>query len=361
MFLAIGACVLVLGVSIGGVTLLARAFVASGSAATVTWPGELAPDGSWMRTALHLQTNALLADPAMSGLVWAATSSGVWTTHDDGTTWQRTGDYMRSTAVSLGVSAASDTIFAGGGDGTVYREESHLAPSVEWAAISRPLGVDRPIFSLAPSYNGHVVLAGTFGALLRGERIGGEWGWRVVARTGDSAVTSILWLAGSDRLAVAAVFGSRPAVISTRDGGHTWQPDARGLPRTLPTQALIETSKRPSQIILTTMGGGVWRWSRVGRWSDISAGLPARHAMPIIAERSSGALVLYAGTMGFGVYARQRESPWRRLGQGLAGGQYTALALAMSSWPRRTLLVGTALGVFRYDPSRKPGDSGESG
>jgi hypothetical protein len=97
------------------------------------------------------------------------------------------------------------------------------------------------------------------------------------------------------------------------------------------------------------MGDGVWLRSATGRWRDVSAGLPARHAMPLVAAPASRE-VLYAGTMGFGVYVRQGAGPWRRLGRGLNGGAYTVLALAMTAGSHPTLLAGTALGLFRYTP-----------
>jgi hypothetical protein len=69
--------------------------------------------------------------------------------------------------------------------------------------------------------------------------------------------------------------------------------------------------------------------------------------MPIVAVRERGRELLYAGTMGYGIYAKQGATPWRRIGQGLMGGKYTALGLAMALHPRRALLVATALGVYR--------------
>ena len=121
------------------------------------------------------------------------------------------------------------------------------------------------------------------------------------------------------------------------------------MPSALPTQALLALATGAQQIILSTMGDGVWLRSATGWWHDVSVGLPARHAMPLVAVPGR-AVALYAGTMGFGVYARQGTGPWRRLGRGLSGGAYTVLALAMTSGSHPTLLAGTALGLFRYAP-----------
>jgi hypothetical protein len=112
---------------------------------------------------------------------------------------------------------------------------------------------------------------------------------------------------------------------------------------------LLALATGARQIILSPMGDGVWLRAATGQWRDVSAGLPARHAMPLVAAPGRQ-VALYAGTMGFGVYARQGAGPWRRLGRGLSGGAYTVLALAMTPGSHPTLLAGTALGLFRYAP-----------
>jgi hypothetical protein len=105
--------------------------------------------------------------------------------------------------------------------------------------------------------------------------------------------------------AYASVFGTWPPVLLSRDDGRTWHPDTAGLPSALPTQALLALASGARQVMLSTMGDGVWLRSATGQWHDVSAGLPARHAMPLVAAPGRSGVALYAGTMGFGVYARQ--------------------------------------------------------
>ncbi len=100
------------------------------------------------------------------------------------------------------------------------------------------------------------------------------------------------------------------------------------------------------------MGGGVWERAAGGTWHEISAGLPARHAMALVALPGSGTRMLYAGTMGDGVYVKQAAVPWRSLGHGLLGTENTILSLAVVSGSPPGLLAGTALGVYRYAPPR---------
>jgi hypothetical protein len=267
-------------------------------------------------------------------------------------TWRRAGAGLDGTAIlTLAASATGRTIVAGGQDGGVYVGAARPEGGGRWRRIGS-LGPDHPVFSvsIAPR-DGRTVLAGTFGALYRGARTGHGWAWQRVARTGEAAVTAIAWAPWDARLAFASVFAAGPSVLVSHDAGRTWRPDSAGPPPALPTYALLAVAPPTPRVYLAAMGGGVWRWSAAGAWQDISAGLPARHAMQLVAARRGTGQVLFAGTMGAGVYARQGEERWRRLGRGLDGGAYTVLSLALTSGPHPDLVVGTVRGLFRYVPS----------
>jgi hypothetical protein len=113
----------------------------------------------------------------------------------------------------------------------------------------------------------------------------------------------------------------------------------------VPAEALVPLPV-DSSVMLTTMGGGVWILHATGKWHDVSAGLPQRHAMPAVDDAADRAQ--FAGTMGYGVYVKQQANAWRRLGHRLSGAEYTVLSLLFSGGPKPQLLAGTARGVFRY-------------
>ena len=311
--------------------------------------------GSWAPTTLTVQTNTLIAEPGHPDAVVAATDDGVWRSGDGGSRWARIGIGLRGKEVdALAATPGDGLLFVGAADGAVYALDAGRAA---WRRLGAPLGAN-PIYSLAVAPDGQgTVLAGTVGGLYRGTTTGG-WHWSHVAQTGDAAVSSIAWVSPSTRRAMASVFGLSPPVLATTDDGRTWRAAATGLPSVLPTQALLALPDRGSrgrQMILTTMGGGVWDRTTAGPWRDISAGLPARHAMPLVALPGAATTVLYAGTMGDGVYVKQGDAAWRPLGHGLTGEDNTILAVAVASGPaatRPTLMVGTAHGVFRYLPAR---------
>lgn len=315
----------------------------------VSWQG-LPLVGSWRPTSLTLHVNALLTG-RQRGLVVAATSDGLWRSGNGGIAWRPAG--LKGIAiVSLAEGAEGGDLVSGSDDGVIYLGSQRRGSNWGWRRIGGPWGAAHPVFSLALSPSGKMILAGTFGSLYRGTSAHGRWRWQRAAQTsGDAAVTSIVWLPWATQRAAAAVFGVRPPILVSRDGGRTWRADSRGLPPALPTQTLLPASLSMDRLILTTMGDGVWRQDGRAPWRDMSAGLPERHAMPIVGVSGHRTTVFYAGTMGYGVYATQGTTPWRRIGEGLSGGQYTSLGIAMAPGPHPSLLVGTALGVYRYVPS----------
>jgi|SRR5579884_2106143 len=332
----------------GAVLVVARLVVVPLLLGDGSWDG-IPLGGRWVLTGLRADTNAVAVDPSDPATVWAAARNGLHVSEDGGLHWHGVASNLPPTdMLSLAISPDGRTILAGGENGGIF-EGTRNGATWRWRGINRPLGTSNPIFSLALSRNGRVLLAGTVDAIYRGHRAGHSWIWQRTARTNQSSITSIIWLPSNRHEALAAVFASYPSVLRTEDGGLTWHGEASGLPhRGVPTQQLIALPFRRPNVVLTTMGQGVWQWAGSGAWRDISAGLPERHAMPVIAQRRGKAIDLYAGTMGYGAYAREGEKSWRRFGTGLQGGKYTGLGIALAA--RDRLLMATAVGVYRYRP-----------
>ncbi|HWE60317.1 MAG TPA: hypothetical protein VHB98_01270 [Chloroflexota bacterium] len=174
----------------------------------------------WQHTSLTSETDALLADPRQPGTIIAGTTTGIWISPDGGRTWQpdRTGPSNVSFLSLAGVKASA-ALFAGAADGRIFMRGAQRGD--HWQPISPPLAGGEPIFSLAVSSDDQVLLAGTVGALYRGALHAGHWQWQLVAHTGDSSVPAIVWAPWDARQAFAGVFGTRPAMLRTTDGGHT--------------------------------------------------------------------------------------------------------------------------------------------
>ena len=304
-----------------------------------------ASGGRWVPTQLTAEIDALLEDPTAPRHLLAGTSDGLRSSRDDGATWRRVGGELGGARIfALAAGRIGRILFAGGNDGTVFALLP--GPGASWRRISPTLGAN-PIFSLAVSpEDGQTVLAGTAGALFRGVRAGNSWRWRRVATTDDSSVTAIGWTLSGRRQVFASVFGTTPPVLSSDDGGLRWHADARGLPATLPTEALVPLTGTGQRMLLSTMGAGVWARASGGEWRDVSSGLPEHHAMPMITAGPGDPV--FAGTMGSGVYRWQAGRPWKRVGRGLLGGQYIVLSLTLTSGAHPTLLAGTSVGIWRY-------------
>src|SRR5262249_39664086 len=149
---------------------------------------------TWQRTSLRGEVDSLTADPARPGMLLAGTASGLWASSDGGLTWRADHGVPATQAILSFASAPGGDLFAGRGDGTICARTA--GPASAWRRISPPLGGGNPIFGLAYSGKSGILLAGTFGGVYRGERHGGQWRWRRVAATGDSAVGSIVWQPG---------------------------------------------------------------------------------------------------------------------------------------------------------------------
>jgi photosystem II stability/assembly factor-like uncharacterized protein len=302
-----------------------------------------------VQSGIGQEVYALLEDPQHAGHLIAGTPEGLWLSSDGGTSWRRGGQGLHGAGVlALAATAASPALYAGATDGAVYASPTDHGAT--WRRISPHFSATL-IFSLAAEPpDGRVVLAGTTGAVYRGVRTGTGWTWQRVVSTGESAVSSIVWEAGKARTAYASVFAAQAPVLVTHDAGATWRPDIRGLPPILPTVALLPLPGRSPQVLLTTMGGGVYLRSDTGTWQEVDTGLPERHAMAAVAGAARGGVLFYAGTMGNGVYAKQGAAPWQRLAPGLDGAASTVLSLLLTAGPHPRLLAGTGSGLYRYAP-----------
>jgi hypothetical protein len=300
--------------------------------------------GAWVKTSLGAETDALVEPVPGNGLLLAGTPNGLLVTRDAGTSWRRvSGRLGHTSTLALSINRQARIVLAGTGDGGIYL--TGLTGLGAWRNIGTLPG-GNPVFALTSDpHNAGVVLAATVGGVFRGANVAGAWHWLKVVDSVLASATAFAWVPGHPHSVVASEFGVTPAVLQSNDEGLTWHADARGLPATLPVQALVALPSYQA-VELTTMGGGVWVRGVTGSWSNRDMGLPEHHAMALVVDQSSGAQV--AGTMGYGVYARIGLGPWRRIGAQLLGTQFTVLSLMLVDNSNPQLLAGTAQGLYRY-------------
>ena len=326
---------------------VAPAGASAGTKVTAQVAALPATNAVWQTSSLKEEVDALLADPASPAHLLAGTFNGIWESTNGGVTWKLSPTTPHGVGV-MAFAAAPDgsVLYAGGSNGIIYARNQHA--STGWQAVSHVLGSGNPVFSLAAAPDGHdILLAGTVGGLFRGVESGTTWQWTKVADSGDSSVPAITWVPWQPGVAYATIFGTAPAALRTTDSGLTWKPDTRGLPATIPAEALLAVAAPQRTIVLSTMGAGVWRLGADGTWTDVSGNLPERHGMPLTS--SSGGQLIYTGTMGSGVFGvRSTANNWRLLGKNLIGPQYIVLSLAVARTSQPQLIAGTSVGVFRY-------------
>src|SRR5579875_2704685 len=95
--------------------ILAWLILAASGMLSVSRPWSGIPvGGQWVRTPLHVDTNALVIDPSQPRTVWAAAANGINRSDDAGFRWQEVAPTLRRTVmVSLAVSHDGRKVLAG--------------------------------------------------------------------------------------------------------------------------------------------------------------------------------------------------------------------------------------------------------
>ncbi|HEX6900813.1 MAG TPA: hypothetical protein VF789_13895 [Thermoanaerobaculia bacterium] len=158
-----------------------------------------------------------------------------------------------------------------------------------------------------------------------------------------------------------------PLLAKSTNGGATWKPSDRGLPRlsgASAATALVIDPSRTSRLYFGTGGRGIWRSLDGGAtWRPASLGLPAGDRSFITALAVGPDGTAFAGTIAAGVFrSTNGGATWSPLRNGLPLRDVRALAVA----PSDPDVVYTSLfaGVFRSDdggdswqPAGVPGTS----
>ena len=160
----------------------------------------------------------------VTGVFFGDEDQGVWYSHDGGRTVARSAGIEDESVNALAVSprfASDQTVFAGAGDGAIYRSEDAGA---SFSRVSDP-AAGAPVLSLAAMAEpagGSLLLAGTYGAgLMRSVDQGASWEYSA------DGIPSQNWLCfamspdfGERRLMLAG--GSQGGIFTSDDAGASW-------------------------------------------------------------------------------------------------------------------------------------------
>jgi photosystem II stability/assembly factor-like uncharacterized protein len=238
------------------------------------------PDGGqhWMPHNVGLKehvsfVNQFVFHPALSEMIYMATTVGAFYTKDAGRTWEERMAGMKEVHIvtSIAINHKDPTILYGGTTGGVYRSEdaavswkkiNHgLIPETELMA-SMALGVNA--LELDP-VNPDIVYAGTTKGLFRTADKGERWE-RIGQTLPDLFVSSIVIHPTNPAL---LYIGGPGGVWKSSDSGQSWQAMNQGL-TTLNIRSLVMAPKNPLTLYVGTNGSGLYRSTDGGAtWAHV--------------------------------------------------------------------------------------------
>lgn len=242
-------------------------------------------------------TRALLPDPSRPGIVYAATTSGLYVTADDGNTWKPLGTGLPKndvlTALAFGATGLllagtlAHGVFASADQGSTWTPSNAGLPA--GAAINT-------LYADAAARTMFVGLDG--GGLYASADNGQTW----TLRTGGlSANAHIYALAatpskGTSATGPALYAGTDTGVYESTDDGHTWtqltgrQGEIAGSVRALAADRTTPGTLYAglgSTVYITTDGGA--------RWTKLASGLSHQVTSLVVAIPPGGKAVIFAG------------------------------------------------------------------
>jgi photosystem II stability/assembly factor-like uncharacterized protein len=187
-------------------------------------------------------------------LTW--TSEGVWSSGDNGDTWEAINEGLPETRGVAGIFAHGSRLFA------FVNRQLYVSTSAGefWEVVPEtPFALVPPVLDSLVSRGNLLLIGGQRGLIYRSQDGGQSWG---MARRGlpDGAVNDLLFV--GDRLLAAT---GRGVFIST-DAGETWREPTTQIEYWLPGKITIDESQEVRSLALfgtrlfaATWGGGVFR------------------------------------------------------------------------------------------------------
>lgn len=318
--------------------------------------------------------------PADPRLVLLAGLTGIQRSDDAGTTWTHVGAgvlpgqddggiesiSMSATAPTIALASGSTGVFRSGDGGRTWSAWNGGLEPLEFAAADRIaldpadpsrawrvhgtgffastdggaswLELSGPDPSGTPSYaalaaDGAVALAATDGGVYK--RV--DAGWQLT--TSAAPVLAFASDPGLPGRVYAATYAA--GVEVSDDGGATWAPWSRGLPRTVSWAVAVMPGPDRRAILASDMG--VFARRPAGSsWRRLGAGLPDAAARTVVVLGDGG---IVAGLEGHGAWRLDRgTTQWRPIGLGVL----SVVSVAALSRDGRALLAATASrGVWR--------------
>lgn len=279
---------------------------------------------------------ALVPDPRTSGLVYAATTRGLYVTADNGDTWQTRGSGLPPSdpLTTLVYAPGPAALFAGDATHGVYRS---LDAGATWTAADQGLPTNAGIDALLWQESaGRLFAAVHGGALYVSSDTGRHW---VRSATGlPPGVQALAALprpgSGSPTSPGETLYaGTGAGIYTSADGGAHWSAVAgQGAPRG-GILALAVSADVPGALYAGASGasGTVYRSPDSGRtWQVIAPGLTHAITAILTVKTTDGRETVYAGAGQLAVYppiSTDAGGPLTLLADGLVAGLLLALVV----------------------------------
>ena len=284
----------------------------------------------------HADVTALVPDPRTSGLIYAATTRGLYVTNDNGDTWRARGSGLppADALTTLVYAPGPATLFAGDATHGVYRS---LDAGNTWTEATQGLPSNAGIDALLwQERAGRLFAAVHGGALYISSNSGGHWARSDTGLPpGVQALAALPRLnsAGSNESGETLYAGTGAGIYTSVDGGAHWSAESgQGAPRG-GILALAASADVPNTIFAGASGttGTVYRSADSGRtWQVLAPGLSHAITSVLAVKASDGRETVYAGAGQLAVFppiSTDTGGPLTLLADGLVIGLLLALVV----------------------------------
>jgi hypothetical protein len=253
----------------------------------------------------NADVTALAPDPRTSGLVYAATTRGLYVTTDNGDTWRARGSGLAPSAAltTLVFAPGPAALFAGDATHGVYRSRD---AGNTWTAATQGLPANAGIDALLWQEGvGRLFAAVHGGALYVSSDSGGHWARSDTGLPPGVQALAALPSPGSSASGAPLYAGTTTGIYTSVDGGAHWSADAgQGAPRG-GILALTASADVPGALYAGASGsaGTVYRSADGGRtWQVIAPGLSHAITSVLALKTPDGHETVYAGAGRLAVY-----------------------------------------------------------
>jgi photosystem II stability/assembly factor-like uncharacterized protein len=266
------------------------------------------PRGGWVRS--------IVFDPKTPGVIYAATSGGVFVTRNGGQSWQRINNGLTVTNVAAldldpnnpqHIGVAVDVLRSNSGIGGFFLSNNGGTSWQQSTTGMTPVALPSYVVGTSIAYDpltSGVIYAGTYSGLFRTANGGNAW-----TGINNGLTSTFINSIAVDPMIPGRLYVGSDGLSATDNAGTSWYPSGNGMPAT-GVQDIAIDRLNPLTLYSAANFSSVNLYQSVDRaasWSPFNAGLPTNFgAIYHIAAEPSG---LFVAMLGQGVYQYNSSPP----------------------------------------------------